>query len=240
MSGKLIYVVEDDPDIRKLVCRSLNEYGLRTEGFANGTGARRAIGRCRPDAVIVDLGLPDMDGLSLVRELWQDSRVGVIILTGRGSVPDRVLGLEIGADDYIVKPFEPRELVARVSSLLRRLERVSGEAAEQGGKAHFAGWTFDPDTQTLSSPSGTTETISTAERQLLMALLRAPHRVLSREQLLDEGRRESTQPFDRSIDVRISRLRKRIEVDPKNPQLIKSIYGAGYLFAANINWDKGK
>jgi len=236
MTRKLVYIVDDEPDIRDLVARTLGEYGLRTECFANGTSVRRAIGRCRPDAVIVDLGLPDTDGLSIVKALWQDPRIGVIILTGRCSVPDRVLGLEIGADYYIVKPFEPRELVARVTSLLRRLAHVVNDTAEHHGIAQFVGWTFDPDTQTLTSPAGETDTISTAERQLLMALLHAPHRVLSREQLLDEGHRESATPYDRSIDVRISRLRKRLEDDPKHPQLIKTIYGAGYLFAANVTW----
>lgn len=169
MTNKSIYLVEDERDIRELACRSLQEFGYVVECFHNGTSARNAIRRARPDLVICDLGLPDMDGMTLVRELWHDPHTGVIILTGRSSLSDRVLGLEVGADDYITKPFEPRELVARVASLFRRLELARQGSTTEGRLASFANWAYAPDTLTLTSPDGTVETLSIAESQLLLA-----------------------------------------------------------------------
>lgn len=236
MANKLVYVVEDDPDIRQLVCRTLHEYGLAAEGFGSGSSIRRAMTRCRPDLVVVDLGLPDIDGMALVRELWSKPQTGVIILTGRSSVPDRVVGLELGADDYIVKPFDPRELTARVISVLRRLELGRNGDGDQRGKATFSGWVFDPDTLTLTSPTGAVETLSTAEARLLLVFLKSPNRVLSRDQLLEPHQQSTDQPYDRSIDVCVSRLRKKLQSDPDGPPLIKTVYGAGYLLSSNPEW----
>lgn len=236
MTNKLVYIVEDERDIRDLASRVLQEYDYVVESFHNGTSARNAIRRSRPDLVICDLGLPDMDGMTLVRELWEDPRIGVIILTGRSSLSDRVLGLEVGADDYIVKPFEPRELVARTASLFRRLE-LSQQASElQCTLACFAHWTYDPDTLMLTSPDGVVETLSIAESQLLLAFLKSPNRVLSRDQLLESGSKSSDQPYDRSIDVRISRLRQKLHSKSGDTPIINTVYGAGYLFATNVEW----
>lgn len=236
VTGKRIYLIEDDPDIRNLVAGVLEGYGYVVTPFGGGREARQAIKREAPDLCIVDLGLPDMDGLTLVRELWEDVRFGVIILTGRGGTSDRVLGLELGADDYIVKPFEPRELVARVNSVIRRRDQLSAISTAETQRARFAEWIFDLGNLTLSAEDGRLENLTAAEASLLLALLRAPKRVLSREQLQGSDMDRDDFPYDRSIDVRVSRIRKKIETDPKEPRLIKTVYGAGYLFAADVHW----
>lgn len=239
---KRLFLIEDDPDISRLAAEILSGYGYQVECFGTGRDARDAITQNPPDLCIVDLGLPDMDGLTLVRELWEDVRFGVIILSGRAGLSDRVLGLELGADDYIVKPFEPRELVARVNSVIRRRDQLTTQSGGTGEapRAQFADWIFDLGDLTLKAADGRQESLTAAEATLLMSLLRAPKRVLSRDQLQgDDGARDDF-PFDRSIDVRISRIRKKIEEDPKNPRLIKTVYGAGYLFAADVSWSKGR
>ena len=175
-----------------------------------------------------------MDGMQVVRQLQEGTPCAVLILTGRNDVTDRVLGLELGADDYIVKPFEPRELVARVRSILRRYQRsAAAEAITERNIASFAGWIFDGNRHTLTAPDGREIGLSAAEAGLLATLLRRPNKILSREQLLGE---RDVDPFDRSIDVRISRLRRKLDDDPQNPRLIKTVYGAGYLFAAQVSW----
>lgn len=236
MTNKLIYLVEDERDIRELASRALKEYGYIVEGFHNGSSARNAIKRCRPDLVICDLGLPDMDGMSLVRELWDKNNIGVIILTGRSSLSDRVLGLEVGADDYVTKPFEPRELVARTASLFRRLELATQQENSSGKKAFFSGYIYCPDSLTLQSPDGKTETLSSTESQLIMTFLQAPNRVLSRDQLLEVHTRNPDQSFYRSIDVRVSRLRNKLNAETNTSQLINTVYGAGYLFSSSVEW----
>ncbi|WP_448207755.1 response regulator transcription factor [Azospirillum sp. sgz302134] len=234
---KLVYVVDDDPDVRNLLRGVLESFGFSASLFGSGTAARAAIRREPPDVCIVDLGLPDMDGLTLVRELWEDVRFGVIVLTGRGDVSDRVLGLELGADDYIVKPFEPRELVARVKTVIRRREQLIARARGPGSeKARFGDWTFDPGELTLTADDGRHATLTAAEAALLLALLKAPRRVLTREQLQAPELDRDDIPFDRAIDVRISRIRKKIEDDPRSPKLIRTVYGAGYLFTAEVTW----
>nr|WP_255537677.1 response regulator transcription factor [Motiliproteus sp. SC1-56] len=235
----MIYIVEDEKDIADLVAEALSQFGFETATFRTGGQALHQINQRRPDLCIVDLGLPDMDGLGLVRELGDNRGLGVMILTGRGSLPDRVLGLEIGADDYIIKPFDPRELVARVNSLLRRLEkhRPEDSVADSEARARFDRWTFHPATLTLESCEGQSETLSSAEAELLKVLLGSPRQVLSRDQLMGKLMGRESMPFDRSIDVRMSRIRKKIEADPKNPRIIKTVYGVGYLFAAEVSWE---
>ena len=186
-----------------------------------------------------------MDGMTLVRELCQNPRIGVMIITGRGSLPDRVLGLELGADDYLIKPFDPRELVARVHSVLRRLEQIGrpepGEIAKQ---AVFGDWCFDPATLTLTYiKSGAqaagkerVEQLSSAEAELLMLLLRSPQQILNRDRLMGDLLGRDSIPYERSIDVRLSRIRKKLEEDPKRPKLIKTVYGVGYLLAVGVEW----
>lgn len=236
---KRIYLIEDEADIRRLVADVLEGYGYEVSCWASGREARAAILRQAPDLCLVDLGLPDMDGLTLVRELWEDVRFGVIILSGRGGTSDRVLGLELGADDYVVKPFEPRELVARVNSAIRRREQLAAaapSAADNTARARFGPWVFDLGNLTLTADDGRQESLTAAEASLLLTLLKAPKRVLSRDHLQGSDQERDDFPYDRSIDVRVSRIRKKIEEDPRAPRLIKTVYGAGYLFAGDVTW----
>ena len=227
----LIYVIDDEADICTLVCQELERYNFNTQAFTTGEQALLAIKKQLPSLCIIDLGLPDMDGLSLVKTLFHDKKIGVIILSGRNSLPDKVLGLELGADDYISKPFDPRELVARVKSIIRRLE-VNELSPLTFPTASFGEWTFEQATHNLSNSKGDSFMLSAAENEILMTLLKAPKQILSRERLLSED----TTSFDRSIDVRMSRLRKKIEQDHKAPKIIKTVYGAGYIFTLDVTW----
>lgn len=233
--GKCIYVVEDDEDVARLIRTTLEDFGFEARLCRSGAELFRQMQRRVPDLCIVDLGLPDMDGMDVVRELQAKQDCGILILTGRGYVGDRIMGLELGADDYVAKPFDPRELVARVRSILRR----SGAAAARGGVeqskvASFGDWRFNVGNNILTARDGREWTLSTAEAQLLKVFLERPNRILTREQLLSE---REISPFDRSIDVRISRLRRKLELDPQDPKLIRTVYGAGYLFSAEVQWD---
>lgn len=227
----LIYVIDDEPEICNLVCQELNRYNFNTKAFCTGEQALLAIKKQLPSLCIIDLGLPDMDGLSLVKELFDDKKTGVIILSGRNSLPDKVLGLELGADDYISKPFDPRELVARVKSIIRRVV-VNELPSKTSHTASFGDWTFEQSTLTLNNKKGESFMLSAAEAEIFMILLKAPRQILSRERLLSED----ATSFDRSIDVRMSRLRKKIEQDHKNPKIIKTVYGAGYIFTLEVTW----
>lgn len=230
----LVYVVEDDLAISKLVVAALHEFGFATEAFRSGAALLRRLQTERPALCIVDLGLPDMDGIELVRSIATVSSSGVLILTGRGHTVDRVMGLELGADDYMVKPFEPRELVARVRSILRRRAAGGGSAAvAQRRHASFGGWRLDCAANILRAADGSEHLLGTAETQVLRAFVERPYQILTREQLV--GQRELS-PLDRSIDVRISRLRRKIESDPQHPRIIKTVYGAGYMFSATVTW----
>ncbi|HJV53882.1 MAG TPA: response regulator transcription factor [Noviherbaspirillum sp.] len=230
--GKCIYVVEDDADVARVIRGALQDFGFDITVCRTASDLLRRMERRAADLCIVDLGLPDMDGMDVVRQLQERHACGILILTGRGYVGDRVMGLELGADDYVAKPFDPRELVARVRSILRRTAS-SADAQQRAGTARFAGWRFNTGNNVLRAADGTEWTLSTAEAQLLKAFLAHPNRILSREQLLDE---RDISPFDRSIDVRISRLRRKLEADPQHPTLIRTVYGAGYLFAAEVGW----
>ncbi|MEZ5478539.1 MAG: response regulator transcription factor [Thiolinea sp.] len=232
-TGKLIYVIEDEADISRLVCEELERYGHQTRAFRTGTQALYVLKQQLPDVCIVDLGLPDMDGLVLVRQLMQDCETGVIILSGRDSSTDKVLGLEFGADDYITKPFDPRELVARTNSFLRRMDKmINTTASPPTQQARFGEWTFDPATLSIHHAEGACESLSAAEAQLLTSLLQSPRQVLSREQLMTNRQNA----FDRCIDVRMSRIRRKLEQNPKQPQLIKTVYGVGYMLMAEVKW----
>lgn len=229
-----IFVLEDETQIARLICASLTEYGFRSEHLSTGGQLLVRARQSAPDLCIVDLGLPDMDGMQVVRELQEISPCAVLILTGRNDVTDRVLGLELGADDYIVKPFEPRELVARVRSILRRYQRAAPADPAERTLARFGHWQFDSGRHTLTAADGREVSLSAAEAGLLTTLLQRPNKILSREQLLGE---RDVDPFDRSIDVRISRLRRKLDDDPQNPKLIKTVYGAGYLFSTQVSWE---
>lgn len=234
-SQPTIFVLEDDADVARLICMNLSEYGFRCEHLSTG---RQLLARARqsaPDLCIVDLGLPDMDGIEVMQRVRAQSACGIVILTGRAHVSDRVMGLELGADDYVLKPFEPRELVARIRSILRRNEATAGADAKSRQIAEFSGWRFNLGNNTLHAPNGAEHLLSTAEAELLKVFVNHPNRILQREQLM--GTRDVS-PTDRNIDVRISRLRRKLEQDQDNPALIKTVYGAGYLFLGAVRWDK--
>ncbi|MCK6387883.1 MAG: response regulator transcription factor [Zoogloea sp.] len=232
----LVFIVEDEPDIARLIATSLAEYGFRSETFGTGRALLARARKVQPELAILDLGLPDMDGLQVLRLLQEQHPCAALILTGRDGLTDRVLGLELGADDYLVKPFEPRELVARVRSILRRYQKAAASEPDAHGGARFAGWHFDIGRLTLTSDDGREVSLSAAEAALLQSLLKRPNKILTREQLI--GERE-LDPFDRSIDVRISRLRRKLEDDPQDPKIIKTVYGAGYLLCGTVEWVTG-
>ena len=229
----LVYVIEDDADVSRLVMNALRDFGFACEAFATGGAVLRRLQVEKPDLCIVDLGLPDMDGLDLMRRISAASSAGVLILTGRGHTADRVMGLELGGDDYVTKPFESRELVARVRSILRRRSLAAGAAPGHRRYASFLGWRIDCAANVLRAPDGADHLLGTAETQVLRCFVERPHQILTREQLMGE---RDLSPTDRSIDVRISRLRRKIEADPHEPVIIKTVYGAGYLFAADVVW----
>ncbi len=233
--NKLIYLVDDEIAICETISHELQSYGYKVNYFHTGSEAIQGIQKEKPDVCIVDLGLPDMDGSEVVQHLMGEPSVGIIILSGRGSLPDKVLGLELGADDYLSKPFDPRELIARTKSILRRIEKsppLSPSSTTSAKKAYFEKWTFDSTTLTLEHDSGHSDILSVAESKLLMSLLESPKQILSRDQLMNK----TSNSFDRSIDVRMSRIRKKIEPNLKNPTIIKTVYGAGYIFTATVEW----
>ncbi len=230
----LIYLVEDDEDVGRVVVRVLEDFEFLVEWFRDGSSLLRRLKTEHPDLCILDLGLPDMDGITLIKQVGALRHCGVLVLTGRSHPFDRIMGLEMGSDDYVVKPFEPRELVARVRSILRRSGAAgSAHHAQPRRYACFLGWTLDCAANTLTSPDGQAHLLSTAETQVLREFVERPHQILTREQLL--GQRDLS-PMDRSIDVRISRIRRKIEEDPQNPKIIKTVYGAGYMFTAQVTW----
>ena len=228
---KRIVIVEDDPDVARIIEQVLSDFSFNTVWCRSAADLLRRLRSLAPDLCIIDLGLPDMDGLEVMQRVRAQSACGIVILTGRAHVSDRVMGLELGADDYILKPFEPRELVARVRSILRRRENAQDSSTQK--VAEFSGWRFNLGNHTLSSPSGEELQLSTAEAELLKVFVSNPNRILQREQLM--ATRELA-PTDRSIDVRISRLRRKLEPDEASPAFIKTVYGAGYLFLASVNW----
>jgi two-component system, OmpR family, response regulator len=232
-SGELIYVVEDDSGVAQLLVRTLESFQFQVRRFGDGGSALHHVRAEPPALCIVDLGLPDMDGIELVRQIGQLSSCGVLILTGRDHPVDRVLGLELGGDDYVVKPFDARELVARVRSILRRRQAQNAVADMRRRHARFLDWNWDCAANTLRAPDGAEHVLGNAESRVLKAFLERPHQILTREQLLGQ---HDLSPLDRSIDVRISRIRRKLEADPQNPKIIKTVYGAGYMFTAAVTW----
>jgi DNA-binding response OmpR family regulator len=228
--GRIVYVVEDDDEIARLVCAALDQHGFRTEHFRMGRSFLQSLKRKAPAISVIDLGLPDLDGLHLVRQVQAVSDSAVLILTGRYSVDDRILGLELGADDYMIKPFDPREVVARVNTILRRLER----RGESGKSARFGGWTFEEGCNRLTGPGGREVELSVVEARLLANLLRRPNRIVSRAELMGDGDGE---PLDRSVDARISRLRRKLHSPGDGRELIKTVYGGGYTLAVKVEWE---
>jgi two-component system OmpR family response regulator len=227
-----ILVVEDDSEIRKLVSRFLSVNELRVSTVCDGREMDRALADGRIDLMVLDVMLPGEDGLSICRRLRAASKIPVIMLTAKGEEIDRIIGLEIGADDYLTKPFNPRELLARIRAVLRRGSRV--EAAKGGALRIFDGWRLDPNIRQLHDPNGARVAMTGAEFDLLLVLCDRARRVLSREQLIDLTRGRAAGPFERSIDVLVSRLRQKLEKNPKDPLLIQTIRSGGYMFSAEV------
>lgn len=231
-----LLIVDDDPEICDLVSQFLEPHGFRVTTAADGQSMRQALARGQFDMVILDLRLPGDDGLSLCRGLRAMSRIPVIFLTAAGGEADRVVGLEMGADDYLTKPFSTRELLARIRAVLRRTTgyQPEDEAQIQGSVLTFSSWTLDTGRRQLCTPEGVLVELSGGEYELLNAFIRSPHVVLTRGQLLDYTRGRAAGPHDRTIDVQVGRLRRKIEADAKNPELIKTVRGGGYVFASNV------
>lgn len=233
-----LLVVEDDGEMRNLVARLLREAGFRVSTARDGREMFEVIGNAAapPDLVVLDVMLPGASGFDLCRRLRAQSQVPIIMLTARGEETDRVVGLEMGADDYVAKPFGPREFVARVRAVLRRSMSDPGEAASAARRLHFAGWVLDLKARELASPERVMVDLSGAEYDLLLAFLEHPQRVLSREQLLEVAkRRMSLDSSDRAVDVQVSRLRRKIEPDDSSPAIIKTVRGSGYVFVLAVS-----
>lgn len=228
-----VAILDDEPEIRRMLSDALTEAGFRTTSYARATEFEAALKRSSPDVCLVDLGLPDRDGLALVHRLALESGAAIIIISGRAQVQDRVTGLELGADDYIIKPFDPAEVVARVRA---RLRKPRAEAERSPHLARFNGWSAHFDRYLLIGPDGVEVPFSHAEGEVLRLFLEAPKRLISRAQMQETLGGAAGDSFDRAMDVRISRLRTKLGEDPKNPRLIKTIYGAGYIFLGDVAW----
>ena len=233
-----ILIVDDDAEIRTLLTRYLEKNGLRATAVGDGRAMWQALERGAPDLVVLDLMLPGDDGLTLCRDLRAKSDLPVIMLTARGEETDRIVGLEMGADDYLPKPFSARELLARIKVILRRTRALPPNLQPQDEPLlHFAGWTLDTGRRQLVSPAGVETPIGGVEYKLLRVFLEHPNRVLDRDQLLDLTQGREADPLDRAIDVQVSRLRRRLGDDPQSPQLIKTVRGEGYVLSVPV--DKG-
>ena len=231
-----ILAIDDDPAMRKLVADYLGGNDLRVTAVANGAEMAQVLAQHAIDLVVLDLHLAREDGMELARKLREEGATPIIIVTGRQDEADRVMGLELGADDYVTKPFSPRELLARIRAVLRRYQ-TAREVLARGDKRRayrFAGWELNLGSRRLTSPEGRRVDLSNGELNLLQALCAAPQRVLTREQLLDLSRLNGAEVYDRSIDVQILRLRRKIEPNPAQPQYIRTERGAGYVFSVPV------
>jgi len=233
--SKRILVVDDDPDVRGLISDYLGERGYVVEISDSAEAMRAAVQARVPDLVLLDIGLPGEDGLSLARYLREHHDIGIIVVSGADETVDRIVGLEIGADDYLVKPFDPRELHARIKSVLRRYARASeaapaGAAADPSQRIAVGACTLDTVSRQLFGADGEEIPITAMEFLLLKVLSERPNRPLSRDQILTLTQNRSWAPYDRSIDTRIAHLRKKIETNPDKPAVIKTVRGVGYMF----------
>jgi two-component system OmpR family response regulator len=232
-----ILVVDDDTEIRSLVAQFLKKHGFRVESAADGAAMMTLFEAGRFDLVVLDLMLPGEDGLSLCRRLRTQSDVPIIMLTAMGEPTDRIVGLEMGADDYLPKPFNPRELLARIRAVMRRSDGNNEKIRDPADRADtiiFEGWRLDQAKRELHTPDGVLMPLTAGEYDLLAVLVENSQRILNRDQLLDLTRGREAGPFDRSIDVQISRLRRKIEVDAKVPAIIKTVRGGGYVLSCEV------
>jgi two-component system OmpR family response regulator len=234
-----LLVVDDDREIRNLLTEYLEQAGYRVSAVGDGKAMRRVLEANRIDLVVLDLMLPGEDGLSLCRDLRTRTNLPVLMLTARGDEVDRIVGLEMGADDYLAKPFNPRELLARIKSIVRRAQALPTNMETDAVRSfRFAGWTLDVATRNVLAPDGLVVPLSGAEYRLLRVFLDHPQRVLARDQLLELANGREAILFDRSIDVLVGRLRKRLRDDSKEPTLIKTVRSEGYVLAATVDVER--
>ena len=230
-----LLIVDDDREIRGLLAQYLEKHDFRTTTVADGREMRRILERSHVDLLVLDLMLPGEDGLSLCRELRSRSQLPIIMLTARGEDVDRIVGLELGADDYVAKPFNPRELLGRIKAVLRRSAHAPRDPSPDDVRGFsFGGWRLDTVSRTLANEEGREVALSGAEYRLLAVLLGSGNRVLTRAQLTELLRGRDADPFDRSIDVRVSRLRQILGDDARAPQIIKTVYGEGYVIGVSV------
>ncbi len=229
-----VLIVDDDGEIRDLLGRFLQKHGYKVSGVQSGREMRNKLDSEQIGLVILDVMLPGEDGMTLCRELRSKSSMPIIMLTAMGDETDRIIGLELGADDYLAKPFNPRELLARMKAVLRRTA-AQAPSDKQGRIALFAGWKVDQVRRELTSPAGISKELTAGEYDLLIAFIEHPQRVLTRDQLLDLTRGRDAGPFDRSIDIQVSRLRRKLD-EHRQPGLIKTVRGTGYTLAAKVEW----
>ena len=232
MTQPLVTILDDEPAIRTMLADALEEAGFQTMAFGRATEFEAALRSATPDVCLVDLSLPDRDGLTLVHRLALEQGAAVIIISGRAEVQDKITGLELGADDYIIKPFDPADVVARIRARLRR----ESATPQTGETARFNGWTAHFDRYVLEDDTGAETPFSHAEGEVLRLFLERPKRLISRHAMQEALGGAAGESFDRAMDVRISRLRTKLREDPKNPRLIKTIYGAGYIFLGDVSW----
>jgi two-component system OmpR family response regulator len=233
-SATRILLVDDEPSLRQPLADYLVRQGFLVRQAEDASKARSALLEETPDLVLLDIMMPGEDGLSLCRHLSEAKSIPVILLTARGEATDRIVGLEIGADDYVVKPFEPRELVARIRSVLRRAAKQPSSAPDEDALYEFEGWQLDPLKRRLTDPEGTVVPLSSAEFRLLVAFLTHPRQVLDRDRLLDMVQGREAHLFDRAVDNQVSRLRRKMEADSRDPKLIQTVWGGGYRLAADV------
>jgi two-component system OmpR family response regulator len=229
-----ILVVDDDRDIRELLGQFLERQGLRVSLARDAREARKLWPLARYSLVVLDVMMPGESGLDLARWLRGQSRVPIVMLTAMGEETDRIVGLELGADDYMAKPFNPRELLARIRAVLRRTEGPDAPPEAPQRRLRFAGWVLDPARRRLLNPEGAEVVLTGGEYELLTTLLERPNRVLTRDMLMDLLHNRQPGPFDRAIDVAISRLRRKLEDDGRNPSMIKTVRGGGYVLATTV------
>ena len=230
-----IAILDDDPEIRSLLEQNLRGAGFEVSTASNGRDLKTILEHQTIDLIVLDLMLPGEDGLTICRELRAESNIPIIMLTAMTHEADRIIGLEMGADDYLTKPFSPRELVARIKATLRRQSMVTTQSEDRRRSAVFEGWKLDVVRRELRDPDDVLVDLTSGEFDLLAALIERPNRLMTRDLLLDITKGRQADVFDRSIDITISRLRQKIEEDPKNPQFIKTVRGKGYIFSAEIS-----